>query len=367
VSSSLYHRLGIRPVINGMGTYTALGGSLMPREVLDAMAEAACCFVPIAELQEKVGARIAELLGVPSAMVTAGAASAITVGTAACIARGCGGVLAQFPEFPNGRPEVILQKSHRSGYEPQIALTGAKLVWVETRQELERAIGERTAMLCFLNRHEPLGLISREEWILVGKDRGIPTFNDAAADIPPPDHLWKLVREGFDLVAFSGGKALRGPQSTGLLLGRADLVATARQALSPHLGIGRGMKVGKEEMMGLLAAVERYLKADHEAEKKLWEKRAEELVERLGAIAGMNVRIDVPQIANHVPHVILEWSQWHHEWTAAEVSDQLLRGDPPIAILTEGERSLRIAVWTLVDNQHRIVSDRIAEILSARR
>ena len=291
----------------GSGTYTLIGGSIMPPEVVRAMAEASRHFVSIAELQAAVGARIAGLLGVPAAMVTAGAASAITVGTAACMTLGDPSALGRLPETTGLRNEVVLQKSHESGYEAQMRAAGARLVWVETRGELDQAINDRTAMLFFLNRHDPLGEIKRAEWIRVGKERGVPTFNDAAADIPPVEHLSRYVREGFDLVAFSGGKALRGPQSTGLLLGRADLIAQARQAISPHDGIGRAMKVGKEEIVGLLAAVELYLETDHAAEERLWESRAAAMIARLSEIPGLSAHRDVPEIANHAPHVVLRW------------------------------------------------------------
>jgi L-seryl-tRNA(Ser) seleniumtransferase len=366
VNGSIYEKLGIRPVVNGMGTYTALGGSLMPPEVLAAMAEAARHFVDIPELQAKVGARIASLVGVPAAMVTAGAASAITVATAACMARGRPDALHRLPDTEGLPGVVIVQKAHRSGYEPQILLTGAELVWVETRDELDRAIGDRTAMLFFLNRHEPDGRIGRGEWIRVGRERGVPTVNDAAADSPPARRLSQYVDEGFDLVAFSGGKGLRGPQSTGLLLGRSDLVAIARQAISPHEGIGRGMKVGKEELAGVLAAVERFVGLDHDAERRRWEEQADAIVARLGGIAGMNARRDVPPIANHAPHVVLEWSAWHAQPTAAEVARRLRAGDPPIAVLVEGERALRVAVWTLQGDEHRIVAERLAQVFRER-
>ncbi len=163
----------------------------------------------------------------------------------------------------------------------------------------------------------------------------------------------------FDLVAISGGKALRGPQATGLLLGGADLVAAAGKAISPHEGIGRGMKVGKEEIIGLLAAVERYLTLDHDAEFRLWEEQAADLVTRLATIHGLSVRREVPEIANHAPHVMLEWSARHGRPTAEEVSRRLLEGDPPIALLVAGERALRIAVWTLQADEHQLVADRL--------
>jgi L-seryl-tRNA(Ser) seleniumtransferase len=359
VSESLYARLGVRPVINGIGTYTLIGGSIMPPEVVGAMAEASRHFVSIAELQSAVGARIAGLLGVPTAMVTAGAASAITIGTAACMTQNDASALGRLPDTTGLKDEVILQKSHESGYEAQMRSAGARLVWVETRDELEQAISDRTSMLFFLNRHDPLGQIQRADWIRIGKERGVPTFNDAAADIPPAEHLSRYVREGFDLVAFSGGKALRGPQSTGLLLGRADLIARARQAISPEYGIGRAMKVGKEEIAGLLAAVERYLQTDHAAEGRLWESRAAAIIARLSAIPGLSARRDLPEIANHAPHIILEWDGSPATITADQAKGRLWDDDPPIAILAEGERTLRIAMSTLQGDEHQIVAERL--------
>jgi L-seryl-tRNA(Ser) seleniumtransferase len=363
-SNTIYSKLGIKPLINGQGTYTALGGSIMPPEVVQAMAEAAESFVPIPELHEKVGARIAGLLGVPAAMVTAGAASAISVATAACMTCNKPGAMERLPETEGLKNEVIIQKGHKSGYEPQILATGAKLVWVESHAELERSINDRTAMMFFLNRYESLGQIKRDAWIQTGRERGIALFNDAAADIPPVGRFSEYLRQGFDLVAFSGGKALRGPQSSGLLLGRSDLVAAARSAISPHLGIGRAMKVGKEEIVGLLAAVERFLKLDHDAEWHTWETRASEIIAVLSKIPGCSARRDVPEIANHAPHVVLEWSARHTALSAGEVASKLLMGDPPVAVLAEGERVLRIAVWTLCGDEHQIVSRRIADILS---
>src|SRR5919112_3139367 len=261
--SQLYASLGVRPVINGVGVVTVLGGSIMPPEVIRAMEEASRFFIPLPELEKKVGERIAELLQAPAAMVTCGAASAITVGTAACLSQGDPAKLRQLPNRDGIRYEVIQQKSHRSGYEHQMELCGAKIVTVQTRQELESAINERTGMMFFLNKAEFDGEIKSDEFIAIGKQRGIPTMNDAASDATPKENLWKYTKQGFDLVIFSGGKALRGPQATGLLLGRKDLIEASFPAMSPYGGIGRGMKVGKEELCGVLAAVERYLKVDH--------------------------------------------------------------------------------------------------------
>jgi uncharacterized pyridoxal phosphate-dependent enzyme len=363
-AQNIYARLGLKTVINGQGTYTTLGGSLMPAEVLQAMAEAAGAFVSITELQEKVGARIASLIGVPSAMVTAGAASAITVATAACMVRDQPGAINRLPDSAGSRNEVIIQKAHHCGYEPQIAIAGAKLVWVETRAELDRAISPRTAMMFFLNRYEPVGQIKRDEWITVGKGHAVPLFNDAAADVPPAGRLSEYVRQGFDLVAFSGGKGLRGPQSAGLLVGRADLIAAGRLAISPHMGMGRGMKVGKEEIVGMLVAIEQFLALDHAAQWHVWETRVAEMIEILAKVPGMTARVDVPEIANHSPHLVVEWSQWHSELKAADAVRRLRDGDPSIAVLDEGERGLRVAVWTLRDDEHKLVARRIQKLFA---
>jgi D-glucosaminate-6-phosphate ammonia-lyase len=366
-AQSIYARLGIKTMINGQGTYTALGGSLMAPEVVQAMAEAAGSFVSIAELQEKVGARIAALVGVPAAMVTAGAASAITIATAVCMARDDFAAIERLPDTDGLKNEVIIQKAHRCGYEPQITIAGARLVWVETRAELDLAISPRTAMMFFLNRYEPLGTVKRDEWIRVGKDRGVALFNDAAADVPPAGRFAEYVQQGFDLVAFSGGKAIRGPQSSGLLLGRTDLVAAGRRAISPSMGIGRGMKVGKEEIVGLLAAVERFVDLDHATEWHGWERHAAEMIAILAEIPGMTARRDVPEIANHSPHVVLEWSPSHSALTADDVVRGLRDGDPPIAVLREGERKLVVAVWTLRDDEPSIVAHQIQKLFDGQR
>ncbi len=336
----------------------------MPPEVMRAMQEASRHFVRLPELQEKAGERIAELIGVPAAMVTAGAASAITVATAACVAGGDAKNLLKLPDTTGLKNEIVQQKSHRSGYEAQMRLVGTKIVWVQTRAELDAAINDRTAMMFFLNKADPAGQIKRDEWIRVGKERGVPTFNDAAADIPPPSRLSEYVRQGFDLVAFSGGKGLLGPQCTGLLLGRKDLIEIAQRAISPHGGIGRCMKVGKEEIVGLVAAVERYMKLDHTAERRILDERAEYILKALAGVPGIETTIDVPEIANHVPHVVIRWDESRRQPTAKEVVDRLMQGDPPIAISRTGEGALRISVWMLRGNEHRLVARRVRQALA---
>lgn len=360
---NIYTRIGVRPLINGVRTVTVLGGSIMPPEVTRAMEEAGKYFVSIPELQEKVGAKIAELLGVPAAMITAGAASAMTVGTAACVTGGDKEKLRRLPDTTGMKNEIIQQKSHRDGYEAQMLQVGTKIVWVETREELDAAINERTAMMFFLAKHDPIGRIRSDEWIRVGKQRGVPTFCDAAANLPPVENLWAYVKRGFDLVTFSGGKGLLGPQCSGLLLGRKDLVEAALPAISPYTGIGRGMKVGKEEILGLLAAIERYLKLDHEAERRELESRASYMMEALSKIPGLQVKEYMPEIDNHTPHVQIDWDESARGLTSKQVVQQLIEGDPPIAVQRPREGRLLVSVWMMRPGEDRIVVKRLREIL----
>lgn len=361
----VYRRLGIRPVINGVGVVTRLGGSIMPPEVVHAMDEASRCFVDLEELQIKTGEKLAELIGIPAALVTAGCASAITVATASCVVGGDASKLHQLPDTTGLKNEVIQLKAHPNEYEAQIRLVGAKIVYVENRRELDAAINERTAMLFFLNTRDPDGPVRRDEWIRVGKERNVFTFNDAASDVPPAAHLSEYVHQGFDLVGISGGKALLGPQCSGLLLGRKDLVEAARRALSPHAGIGRGMKVGKEEMIGLLAAVERYLKVDHDAEQKEMEKRANYILQALAKMDGVKASPFMPEIENHVPHVMIDWDETARRRTSHEVVDALFKGDPSIAVSRMGAGSVRVSVWMMRGDEYKIVARRLQETLAS--
>src|SRR5205085_3440358 len=299
------------------------------------------------------------------AVVTCGAASAIAVGTAACLSGGDPAKLRQLPNRDGIRFEVIQQKSHRSGYEHQMELCGASIVTVETRQELESAINEKTGMMFFLNKAEPDGQIRSDEFIQVAKKHGVPTMNDAASDATPKENLWKYTQKGFDLVIFSGGKALRGPQASGLLLGRKDLIEAAIPAMSPYGGIGRGMKVGKEEMCGLLAAVERYLKIDHDAEWKELEMRVASIRGSLKSAKGVEAERYIQPIQNQVPHVTVKWDEAALKLTSQQVTEKLLASDPPIHVQRPGKGELLISVWMMRGNEYEIVGKRLKEIFSA--
>src|SRR5881396_391983 len=267
--------LGVRPFINAAGTYTAMTASLMPPEVMEAINYASKHYVMLDDLHDKVGERIAARLHCEAAMVTSGAASALTLGTAAVLTGTDRQKIVDLPNLAHMKGEAIIQKSHRFGYDHAVRNCGVRLVEVETREDLERAINNQTAMMLFYNNNNSEGRIRDEEFVQIARTHGVPTLNDAAADVPPVDNLWKYTKMGFDLVAFSGGKGLRGPQSAGLLLGRKDLIAAARLNAPPNGNtIGRGLKVNKEEMVGMLAALERYVALDHAVELREFERRA---------------------------------------------------------------------------------------------
>ena len=228
-----YQRLGVVPFINAAGTYTALTASIMPREVQDAVALAATRPVHLNQLLDASGAYLAKRLRCEAAVVTAGAAAALTLGTAACVTLGNNNAILNIPTDMSGlKNEVIIQKSHRYGYDHAIRNCGVRFVEVETMDQYQQAFNDRTVMAHFFNAAEG-GKISREDWLREAHQHGVPCFNDAAADVPPVSNLWNYTAMGFDLVTFSGGKGMRGPQCSGLLLGRKDLIEAAKQNNPP--------------------------------------------------------------------------------------------------------------------------------------
>lgn len=357
--------LGVRPFINAAGTFTTLTASLMPREVMDAMQYASKQYVNLIELHDAVAARLASLIGVEAAMVTSGAAGALTCGTAACLTGKDQHKIQQLPDLTGMKSEVLIQKAHRYGYDHAVRATGIKMIEVDTADALERAINDRTAMMLFFNDAEPKGSIRAEEWVRLGKKHNIPTFNDAAADVPPVDRFAKYNRMGFDLVAFSGGKALRGPQSSGLLLGRKDLIEAARLNTSPFSDtLARGMKVNKEEMLGLLVAVELFLKRDHEAEWSDWERRAKLIASAAQKVPSVSSEIFVPPIANHAPHLRVRWDATKVRTSPLEVMKALRSGQPSIeASPLSDSDSLVIGVWMMQPGDAEIVASRLAKVL----
>ena len=330
--------------------------------------------MPLNDLHDAIGRRLAERLGVEAVMITSGAAAALTLGTAACVAGTNPEWIRRLPDIAatDMKSEVIIQRSHRYGYDHAVRNCGVHMVEVETREELEAAVSSRTAMMLFFNDADPRGQIKVEEFVALGKKHGVPTFNDAAADVPPTENLTKYNKMGFDLVTYSGGKGLRGPQSAGLLLGRKDLVDAARMNSSPNGDtIGRGFKVNKEEMLGMMVAVEAYLRRDAEAEWREWERRAETIVEAARRHPAVMAEVYVPPIANHVPHVRLTWKLADLSLTAADLRRQFREGDPSIEVIPGGSQpaapaqELSIGVWQMQRGDADVVARRLRQILNA--
>jgi uncharacterized pyridoxal phosphate-dependent enzyme len=358
--------LGVRSFINAAGTFTALTGSLMPPEAIAAMQVASRKYVRLDDLHEAVGRRIAELLQCESALVTAGCASAMSLATAACVAGKDPERIRRIPDTTGMKNEVIVQKTHRVGYDHAIRNAGVKLVEVETRAELESAINERTAMMFFLNFADPNGAIHHEEFVAIAKAHDIPTLIDAAADVPPVDNLWRFTKMGFDLAAFSGGKGLRGPQSTGLLLGRKDLIEAARLNNSPNSdSLCRTNKVNKEEVVGMLVALELYLDRDHAAEWKEWEARCQRIADALKPFTDVKTDVHVPAIANAVPHLRVSWDYRGRKLSVSEMVQKLRDGEPSIEVSPGSRRELGIGVWMMQPGDDAVVAERIRTILAA--
>jgi uncharacterized pyridoxal phosphate-dependent enzyme len=366
-SGNPYEELGVTPVINGQGTMTMLGGSLIRPEVEVVMAEASRHFVSIPELEEAAGRRIAEMLKLPdgySALVTSGAAAAMQSGLAGILTGDNETLIKQLPDVTGMKSEVILQKSHRNPFDHQLRGTGVKLVEIETRDQLRAAVSERSAMMHFTNFANEAGQIKVDEWAKLAKEYKIPCFNDAAADTPPVSHLWDYTNMGYDLVAFSGGKAIRGPQCAGLLIGRADLVRYALLNNSPHEDtLGRGQKVGKEEILGMIKALELYLNEDHEAMSKEWQDRLDLISREITSIPGVSTSFFTPDIANHVPHMRITWDS-RIPLTPQEVAQALRNSRPSIVIGGgEGKPGLSMNSFMLQPGEDQIVAERLSHIL----
>jgi len=358
-----FKELGVRTFINAAGTYTFMTGSLMRQEVLDAYNYATNEYVILDDLQDKVGERIASLLHCEAATITSGAASAITLGTAGVLSGMDEKKVIQIPDLTGMKSEVIIQKSHKIGYGHAIRNCGVKIVEVVTKKELEKAINDNTAMMWFFNGNNFVGEIRDEEFVEIAQKHGIPTFNDCAADVPPVENLWKYTDMGFDLVTFSGGKGLRGPQSGGLLLGKKKYIQAARLHAAPRGNtVGRGMKVNKEEVLGMLATVESYISRDHKKDWALWEMQINTIVDAVSSIPGVVPEKHVPEVANHVPSLRLSWDQDKVKMTPDEMRQKLREGHPSIETVG-GSESVGITTWMMQPGQERIVASRIREIL----
>jgi L-seryl-tRNA(Ser) seleniumtransferase len=370
-----YAKLGVTPFINAAGTYTVLTASTMPDEVQAAIALASLHPVNLLELHDAAGEYLAKRLKCEAALVTSGAAAALTVGTAACITHGNNDSILAIPTDLAGlKNEVVVQKSHRYGYDHALRNCGIKFVEVETLEDYEKAFNDKTVMAHFFNAAE--GKVSREDWIRVAHQHGVPCFDDAAADVPPISNLWNYTQMGFDLVTFSGGKGLRGPQCTGLLLGRKDLIAAAKANNSPNSNtVGRGLKVAKEEVVGLVAAIDWFLAQDDAAMQAEYQKRADLIAAKLKTLPAVQTQTFIPPVANHVPHLLVTYDQNRIKIPAADVMQKMRAGTPRIELnpgtggapasagLPGGSNVVIVGVWMLQPGEDAIVAQRLYEVL----
>ena len=367
-SGNPYEELGVTTVVNCQGTMTVLGGSLPHPELEAVMTMAGRHFVPIAELEVAAGNRIAQMLKLPdeySAIVTSGAAAAIQSGLAGILTGDNETLIRQLPDLTGMKSEVIIQKSHRNPFDHQLRATGIKLVEIETQDQLRAAVNERTAMMHFSNFANAAGQIKVDEWVKLAKQYHIPCMNDAAADTPPVSHLWDYANMGYDLITFSGGKAIRGPQCAGMLIGRKELVANALLNNSPHEDtLGRSQKVGKEEIVGMVKALELFLNEDHDALAKEWQSRLERISGEITKVPGVSTSFFTPDIANHVPHMQITWDAARISLTPKEASKLLRSSKPSIAIGGGEERpGLGMNSFMLQPGEDKIVAEQLSRIL----
>ena len=366
----MYEQLGVRRVINADATLTRLGGSLMPSDVLDAMREAAGSFVDMYELQQVVGKRIAELTRNEAAYVSTGAAAGVVLATLATMTDGDLPTIARLIETGEApKNEVIIHRAHRIPYDPAIRLAGARIVEVGNRLqtfpwELEAAVSPRTAMVFYsAGVHLASAALPLVETVEIAHAHGIPVVVDAAAQLPPTENLWRFTRElGADLAIFSGGKDFRGPQASGLLVGTEAMIAAVAVNGSPHQRLARPMKVGKEEMIGLLAAVQRYVAEDWRDRALRYERIVERWVEDFGNVPGIEASRVFPNEAGQpTPRCHVTFAT-ETGLSGAEVARLLWEGDPRIAVAVDGPEAISITPELLQEGEESVLLDRIAAL-----
>ena len=367
---SIYDQLGVRPLINANATLTRLGGSIMPRQVVEAMAEASRQFVDLPELQRAVGERIAKLTNNEACYVSSGAAAGLTLATAACITRGDPAAIAQLPDLTGLKNEVIIHKSHRNGYDHAVRQVGVKIVEIGSAVathpwELEHAINDKTAAIFwFQGGMTGRGDLPIETVIEIANRHDVPVVVDGAAQLLPKENLWKWTQMGAALAVFSGGKDLNGPQSSGLVLGRKDLIEAIRPNGSPNHSIGRPMKVGKEEMVGLLKAVELYMANDEEARRSQDEETVAGWCAALNNVAGVNAQRSFPNEAGQpLPRALVTIDAAKVGKSRDKIVDELLSGSPAISVSTSGADGIYLNPWALTDDEEEIVLARMLALL----
>ena len=396
-TGDIYAELGVTPLVNINGTITVMGGSVMKPEVMELIRRGNQHFVMIDELEIAAGKFIAKICKSPAGytgLVTGGAAAALVVGYSAMMTEDLEPRLRAIPDvtgFP--RTEVIIQKSHRYAFDHQIRQTGAKLVEVETREQMINAINPKTVAIHFTNIQSDRGQVSGPETVAIAKAHNLYTFNDAAADVPPVERLWTYAEQGFDFVAFSGGKDIRGPQAAGILIGKEELIRWSLMNMSPQEDrIGRCCKVGKETIFGMLKALELFINENQDEMLKIYDERAQTITQAIARF-GVTARprqYDPQALGNVTPYYSWQIDPSKLKITAQEVIQQLaatrpvaigstgadvggMRGRDPDAPpqqahhhRREGDpNSFGFAVWQLKEGEDKLIADRLVEIFSA--
>jgi L-seryl-tRNA(Ser) seleniumtransferase len=362
----LLKELGVRTFINARGTITFMTGSLMHDYVLEAINGSSKEYCMLDEFQDKVGEKIAKMAHAEAATVTSGAFSALTLGMAGILTGMDLKKVEQLPHLEEGgmKSEVIIQKKHQIHYNHALVNCGVKLVYVDTAADVDKAANEKTASMHFLGSAVYEGKIQHEEWLALAKKHNLPATIDMAANVPPVDNLWKFNDMGYSFVAMSGGKAIRGPQSTGLLMGKKDIIAAARLSAPPRgATIGRGMKVNKEEILGLYVALERYLSADHDKEWKEWEDRVAVIDNAAKSVKNVTTKVIVPPVADHTPTLIISWDTEKIKLSGDGMLQALIKGNPSIEAYGGGKNSITVSPWMMIAGQEKIVAARIKEEL----
>jgi uncharacterized pyridoxal phosphate-dependent enzyme len=365
VTRDVFKELGVRTFINAAGTYTFMTGCLMHDYVVDTIRDTSTEFCLLDELQEKVGEKIAKMTHAEAAVVTCGAFSALTFGIAGIMTGTDDKKVRQLPavEGTDIKNEVIIQKAHAIDYNHAFTNTGCKIIVVETAADVDKAVNDKTALLHFLNIEADKGQIKHEEWVALGKKHNIPTSIDIAADVPPVANLWKFNDMGFHYVALSGGKAIRGPQSAGILMGKKEVIAGARLHMPPRgANIGRGMKVNKEEILGMYVALEHFLSYDHDAEYKRWEKAIALIETAAKSVKGAKTKVFTPELGNVTPTLELTWDK--PGLKAKDIQEKLRAGTPSIEVISKDENSINITVWVMKPGEEKIVAKRLKEDLA---
>lgn len=373
----VYDALGVKRVINASSWVTTLGGSIMPPEVIQAMAGAADCFVDMRELNRKAGETIAQYTGAEAGLVTSGAAGAMALQAAACMTGKDLGRISRLPDTTGMKNEIIMLKGHRVGFDRAFTLVGARIVDVGTARSspiwtIETAINERTVAIAYVVGWGISQSPSLEEVIEIAHKHGLPVIVDAAAMLPPEDNLTKFIAMGADLVCFSGGKGLRGPQSTGILCGQRELMEAAVLNASPNMSIGRPMKVCKEEIIGLITALELFVQRDHQVEWEEWRSKSQAIVEALQGIPGVNVTMEKGNREGNFnregPQAVITFDASWKGLSIHEIKESLLSGDPPIyvghGLLGYADKEINIAPQTLKDGEEKVIAERLCSLLT---